>query len=213
MSADSLQRWIHGPEFLTQSTETWPQRPVDVNANIPDNDPEAKKDSVVYTSEASIRDPVLEIIERFSSWTHLKKIVVWILRYKSNLYRLSKERRRGVTSPIQSSGTTTPITIAELCNAEFEILKHVRSGCFKEELGCLKQMDQQPTSGRQNVLKKPSNIFKLDPILTQGLIQVGGHLQQAPIITWSSFSSGITTKLLDIRAWNTLCHSPGRDTG
>ena len=145
VSADSLQRWIHGPEFLTQSTETWPQRPVDMNANIPDNDPEVKKDSVVYTSEASIGDPVLEIIERFSSWTHLKKIVAWILRYKSNLYRLSKERRRGVTSLIQSTGTTTPITIAELSNAEFEILKYVQSGCFKEELCCLKQMDQQPT--------------------------------------------------------------------
>lgn len=108
VSADSLQRWIHGPEFLTQSTETWPRRPVDMNATIPDDDPELKKDAVVHMSEASTRDPVLEIIERFSSWTHLKKIVAWILRYKSNLSRLSRERRRGVTSPIQSTGTTTP---------------------------------------------------------------------------------------------------------
>ena len=182
-SADSLQRWIHGPEFLTQSTETWPQRPVDMNVTIPDDDPEVKKDAVVHMSEASTRDPVLEIIERFSSWTYLKKIVAWILRYKSNLTRLSKERRRGVTSPIQSTDTTTPITIAELNNAEFEILKHVQSKCFKEELGCLKEVDQQTTSSRQNVLKKSSNIFKLDPILTHGLIRVGGRLQRAPIST------------------------------
>ena len=177
VSADSLQHLIHGPEFLTQSTETWPQRPVDMNATIPDDDPEVKKDSVVYMSEASIRDPALE------TWTHLKKIVAWILRYKSNLSRLSKERRRGVTSPIQSTGTTKPITIAEQNNAEFEILKHVQSRCFKEELGCLKQLDQQAPSSRQNLLKKSHNIFKLDPILTQGLIRVGGRLQRAPINT------------------------------
>ena len=183
VSAESLQRWIHGPEFLSQSTETWPQRPVDMNATIPADDPEVKKDSVVYMSEASTRDPVLEIIERFSSRTHLKKIVAWILRYKSNLYRLSKERRRGVTSPIQSTGTATPIAIAELNNAEFEILKYVQSRCFKEELSCLKQADQQATSNRQNVLKKSSSIFKLDPVLTQGLVRVGGRLQRAPINT------------------------------
>ena len=88
-----------------------------------------------------------------------------------------------MTSPIQSIGTATPIAIAELNNAEFEILRYVQSRCFREELGCLKQADQQATSSRQNVLKKSSNIFKLDPILTQGLIRVGGRLQRAPIDT------------------------------
>jgi len=39
MSADSLQRWIHGPEFLTQPKETWPQRPADINTTIPEDDP------------------------------------------------------------------------------------------------------------------------------------------------------------------------------
>ena len=181
--ADSLRRWIHGPEFLTQSAETWPQRPVDMNATIPDDDPEVKKDSVAYVSEVSTPDPVSEIIKRFSSWTRLRKIVAWILRYKSNLSHLSKERRRGVTSPSQSTGKPTPITIAELNNAEFEILKHVQSRFFKEELGCLKQLGQQATSSKQNLLKKSSSIFKLDPILTQGLIRVGGRLQRAPINT------------------------------
>ena len=46
VSAESLKRWIHGREFLTQSTETWSQRPVDMNATIPADDPEVKKDGV-----------------------------------------------------------------------------------------------------------------------------------------------------------------------
>lgn len=70
MSADSLQRWIHGPEFLTHATETWPQQPVEI----------------AYMSKAYVRDPVSEIIGQFSSWTLLKKIVAYILHYKSTPY-------------------------------------------------------------------------------------------------------------------------------
>ena len=54
---------------------------------------------------------------------------------------------------------------------------------FKEELACLKQVDQQGTLSSQKVLKKSSNIFKLDPILSQPLIRVGGRLQRVPINT------------------------------
>ena len=74
-----------------------------------------------------------------------------------------------------------PITTEELNHAEVEILKHVQSRCFKEEHNCLKEEDQQAPSSRQNMVKKSSNIFKLDPFLSQGLIRVGGRLQRAPI--------------------------------
>jgi len=70
MSADSLHCSLHGPEFPTQSTEACPQRPVDMNAIITDDNPGVKKDAVVYRSEASTSDPFLEITECFSSWTH-----------------------------------------------------------------------------------------------------------------------------------------------
>ena len=41
--ADSLQRWIDGPDFLTQSTTAWPKRHEEVIANVPNDDPEVKK--------------------------------------------------------------------------------------------------------------------------------------------------------------------------
>ncbi len=37
--ADSLQRWIEGPEFLIKAHETWPKRPEDLAANVSDGDP------------------------------------------------------------------------------------------------------------------------------------------------------------------------------
>lgn len=66
-----------------------------MNAAIPDDDPEVKKDSVTYLSEVTDQDYISEIIERFYSRTHLKKIVARILRYKANLHRLTKKRRTG----------------------------------------------------------------------------------------------------------------------
>ena len=75
------------------------------------------------------------------------------------------------------------MTVTEVKNAEIEILKHVQSQCFKKECDRLKEVNQQDSSSRQNVVKKSSNIFKLEPMLTQGLIRVGGRLQRAPIDT------------------------------
>lgn len=78
---------------------------------------------------------------------------------------------------------TMPITVAELNNAEFEILKYVQNHCFKDEQDILRRVNQQASPTKKNVLKKSSNIFKLDPILKQGLTQVGGRLQRVPIDT------------------------------
>ncbi len=47
VSADSLDRWLQGPEFLGQSEDAWPKLPSDMNANIDDADPEVKG-PVVY---------------------------------------------------------------------------------------------------------------------------------------------------------------------
>ena len=66
MSAESLQHWIHGPEFASQSTETWP--------------------FLLMTQKSRLRD-VYDQSFYLRSRTH---------HYKPNLYHLSKERRRGV---------------------------------------------------------------------------------------------------------------------
>ena len=47
VSADSLERWIQGPEFLCQSNQTWPKRPAEMNTNVDDTDPEVKR-PIVY---------------------------------------------------------------------------------------------------------------------------------------------------------------------
>ena len=97
VSADALQRWISGPEFLTQPPETWPQSSAYHSREIPDDDPEVKRES--YSSQAtngesSLIPPITEIFKKYSNWQQLRKMVAWVLRYKTKL----KERYTRQTS-------------------------------------------------------------------------------------------------------------------
>ncbi|XP_028394892.1 uncharacterized protein LOC114519037 [Dendronephthya gigantea] len=178
---DALERWINGPTFLLKPFENWPTRPADFN-NAEDTDLEVKKPSVCSTvAKESDENPIDSIIERFSSWNHLRKIMAWILRYKTNLQRQIKRRRAGEPVANDSNGTYTPIDVEELRNAESVILRHVQKKCFEEERKILREVNSETSPKDARALKKSSKIFKLDPILKHGLVCVGGRLDRAPI--------------------------------
>ena len=73
----------------------------------------------------------------------------------------------------------------EVNKAEREIVKFVQKQTFKEELLALSRINRvcQETekTTTKNPTKKTSSIYKLDPVLENGLIRVGGCLRQAPI--------------------------------
>ena len=68
--ADLLQLWIHDPNFLPSPPEMWPRS---MMSAIPEDDPENKSEKAIYTVNAPTRDPVTEIIQRFSSWSKLNQ--------------------------------------------------------------------------------------------------------------------------------------------
>ena len=148
---------------------------------LPDDDPEVKKLSAVYASEISQEDPMEGVIKRISSWSLLKKIISWILRFKTNLLHRVKKRKAGQPIEIQPINMIPLITVSELMIAEAEIIKHVQGLCFRAESLHLQQDIRQSSTHNHMVLKKGSSIYKLDPILKKGLICVGGRLQRAPI--------------------------------
>ena len=179
--ADSLQRWIHGPPFISSPPEMWPQRPTGMTSAIPEDDPEIKSEKAVYTVNASTRDPVAEIIERFSSWSKLKKIVAWFLRLRSNLQKSAKSPKSKEAPQIKPSGTISPINVTELRDAEHAILNYVQHQFFKQEYDGLKSTIQ-PNTSKHKALKS-SSIHKLDPVIIQGLLRVGGRLKRASLDT------------------------------
>lgn len=102
--------------------------------------------------------PLLKCFQKCSSCIHLKKVVAWLLRYLNA--SKNKELNREVPKYI---------TLEEIEKAEREILKHVQRGAFPEEF---------------NHLKKPlekSSLYKLDPIIIDGLLHVGGRLRKASL--------------------------------
>jgi hypothetical protein len=128
VSADCLERWIHGPDFLTQSSETWPKQPDDL-CNLPEDQPELKKAIVCAagTTTNQTHAELADIFNRFSSWTRLKKTIAWILRYKNNLRRLLEKRQSDKESEDrQPTNRVEPISTSEMMKAEREILKHVQ---------------------------------------------------------------------------------------
>ena len=176
------ERWIQGPDFLKQPEEEWPQRPTDMGKISPD-DPEVKKTAEAFASETSeqTEDYISKTFERFSSWTRLKRVVAWILRYKGMLRKQSQLRKENKKINFQSSkGEIVPLTVCEIRDAEEVIIKHVQNQSFKEDMQTLKRVTQE-TQDKKIAVKKCSNIYKLDPFMENGFIRVGGRLHNAPI--------------------------------
>ena len=139
--------------------------------SIPDDDPEVKAVAKVYATLADVQFcPLVEYFKCTSSWYNLKKSVAWILRYCENLRKASKSTRS--CEPVEStqSQSLQCITVDEMKTAEVRILKCVQLHHFNEEFNSLNKSEN---------VKKSSCLRRLDPIVVDGLILVGGRLNQA----------------------------------
>ena len=114
----------------------------------------------------------LYYFRRTSSWYRLKKSVAWILRYRENLLTASQGKK-----PIKFTlnAPKRPITVEEMKAVELEILKSVQKHHFAEEFYSLSKSASKgvPLVGKSSCLRK------LDPVLIDGLLCVGGRLSLA----------------------------------
>lgn len=88
---------------------------------------------------------------------------------------MAAKSRKGSDQPKTLKEEHSPITLEEMENAEKAILKNVQQEAFPEEFNELNK-----SSGSKRV-KRSSCLFKLDPILEDGLLRVGGRLARARI--------------------------------
>ena len=144
LAVDSLikkNRWIRGPDFLWEQESRWPAQPTTVQ-EVPDDDPEIKREtrtfSAVSDAEASSMN---KLLEKFSSWSRLKKIVAWILCYRDRLRASCERRKRGSSLALKSTvgRESESINVDEINRAEKEVLKFVQRQSFKEEMSRLEQ--------------------------------------------------------------------------
>ncbi|XP_044182749.1 uncharacterized protein LOC114952001 [Acropora millepora] len=175
LSADAIiedNRWIMGPAFLWMDEEAWPHASIATSDPGEIADEEVKATFATDAVQAPARSIDLEeLFKTFSSWMKLKRFVAWILRFKRNLRDLTA---RGMEKERSASKRKIqPINVEELRQAEKAIIEVVQSKAFKEELLSLK--------GPPKELKRSSSILRLDPILVDDIICVGGRLQKSSI--------------------------------
>ena len=167
------ERWLKGPDFLWKSRKEWPSRPTAL-LPVGTNDPEVKNAIVSVTdvqlenahgdtcAEPNLEDPIQKLIQYYSDRAKLIRAVAWIMKIKKTL----KARTR------EAGKSSTKLTSLDLLFAEEEIIKSVQAKAFPTELNDL----------RQNVNVRPSSsISRLDPFLKEGMIRVGGRLQNADL--------------------------------
>lgn len=184
------QAWISGPDFLTQSSDNWPENP-DRLTDLSAADPKIKKSATINALAAGeMVDVMQKLIEYYSSWMRLKKAVAWILKVRNTLLSMvkkRKEQREAITlsetdkdqqerqlykfmANYKASLSKTSITVDDLKEAEVEIIRHCQRKRFQEEITSLKKGEP---------VKRSSHIYKLNPILQDGILRVGGRLNRA----------------------------------
>lgn len=173
--------WLSGPEYLLHPEQDWPVNPDHTSKLLPD-DPEVRVSvtvNAVHSSEVS--DATTRLICHFSSWIRLRKSVAWILRFKNLLlYQCQKKRLMGLNEQqgplvckpevLKDNEFSGLLTVDELKNAEMAIIKFCQKGRFADEFDSLQD-------GRS--VSKSSSLFKLCPVLMDGVLRVGGRLSRA----------------------------------
>lgn len=129
---------------------------------------------VIQTQES--KDAMEQLMTYYSSWTKLKRAVAWFLKFKDLLKELKAKRKEpnshgeNKINQFKKAFKGTHLTCEGLTEAEREIVKYSQKQSFKEDLNMLKEHQR---------VKKSSSLYKLNPVLQNGVIRVGGRMSRA----------------------------------
>ena len=152
------KRWLNCPDFLRKTQECRPKRIV--VADLSDEHPDVKPEGRVLM--ASLKNALLPFIEHYSSWDRPKRGVAWLLRFKG--YLSSKLQGKQADNQRIIKGE---LLVEEILAAERAILAAVQQENFKDHFS-------RSSSSR-------SPLHKLCPVLVDGILRVGVHLDNAQI--------------------------------
>lgn len=134
-------RWVNGPDFLWELEHRWPAQ-LSAVSEIPENDPEIKiKAKILFTTADAGISSVNRFLWYFSSWSRLKKIIAWILRYREQLRASCKIRNEDLTVESSNVRNIKPIDVNKINRVEKEVLKFVQRQSFGEEISQLEKRE------------------------------------------------------------------------
>ena len=121
-------------------------------------DAEVKKVVPVYAT--AMRAQVIDLLNRYSSWNQLRRSTAWLLRFK----KLLQAKAKGAFTDDLKNPT---LSAEELKQAEKAIVTLVQ----RDDFSTIQEGNQ--TNG--------TVLSKLNPIVGDGIVRVGGRLQNAPL--------------------------------
>ena len=173
--ARKLRHWFNGPAFLDQEESEWPKQ-LDEIPDLPEDDHELKRKRA-QVHMAIQEDGLQPVLLRYSSLYKLLTSVAWLLRFKNYLRRQSREVKSG------------NLTVDEIVTATREVVKVVQRQAFPKELAVLSRISHGTPSLSSVTQRKTKLSFvgyvsplpKLNPVMVDGVISVGGRLERASI--------------------------------
>ena len=115
---------------------------------------------------------VISLVQRFSSWLKLLKFIALCLRCQRRLITRRGKSTQGGFDKSSQIASLDSLTCSEINDAETEVIMFDHSRAFAEDRRAIEI---------GHCVKKSSVLAKLDPILVNGLLRVGGRLSRAPL--------------------------------
>ena len=210
-NSEKTEIWFKGQSYLQKPEAQWPKMSWNI---IPNEDPEVKK-----TCSATIVQT--DFLDKFSRLSMAKEVMAWLLKYKRNLKYWSTrrqvlnaalksrvpsedDRKREVDAQIKSEQRASitvqiqPLCVDDLDEAEEQLIKIEQRKFFSKDISKLEL--------GQHVLKS-SPLKRLNPILVEDVLRVGGRLSRAAICNESKYPIIIpkSSPLAEIIIYETHC--------
>ena len=177
---EKIHQWVQGPSFLHKDEEQWPKIPSGINS-LPDSNLEWKKSVQVFETQVQ-EQPLDKFIKHYSSWYRLQKGVAWLIRFTLYLKDrcVSKDESGSPKGNLVTGAGVGALTVPELQTAKTRLIQYIQKASFPEEIAVLKERRPE-ASPKTRVLKKSSRLISLLPYMCDGVLRVGGRLQNAAI--------------------------------
>ena len=118
--------WFNGSKFLWKSEFQWPKP---IATNIPDNDPEIKKEIKVNVMIMNVW--VLEKLETsISNWIKMVRLVAWVIKFKMILLTRIRKKSNSAREELQQGR----LTVSLLDEARKLIVRWYQQKAFSEEI-------------------------------------------------------------------------------